>query len=265
MTLAYSRAGSGPPLVLIHGLGHRRQGWDPVLGLLTPHRDVIAVDLPGHGESPALKMDGTNGTEAVALMADALADLLGTLELDQPPHLGGNSLGGALALVLAARGLGSSATALSPAGFFNNRLQFHYARWFFEFALVSGRVLAPVVPRLSQRKAGKAVLLGGVVARPALLAPQTVRDDMAGIARAADAVHAVLRTFQPFTLTIPDEVPVTIGWGSKDRLLSPKNAVVARQRLPQARFLTLPGCGHVPMSDDPELVARTLLEGSPAS
>ena len=52
--LAYERVGSGPPLVLLHGVGHRRQAWYPVLDRLTEHREVILVDLPGHGESPPL-------------------------------------------------------------------------------------------------------------------------------------------------------------------------------------------------------------------
>jgi pimeloyl-ACP methyl ester carboxylesterase len=91
-----------------------------------------------------------------------------------------------------------------------------------------------------------------------------VRGDMAGMVRAADAVHAVFATFTSFTETIPEGVPVTIAWGSKDRVLSPANAQIARQRLPQARFLSLPGCGHVPMTDDPSLVARVLLDGSSA-
>jgi pimeloyl-ACP methyl ester carboxylesterase len=57
-------------------------------------------------------------------------------------------------------------------------------------------------------------------------------------------------------------VPVTIAWGSRDRLTSPRQAVVARASLPEARFIRLRGCGHVPMTDDPALVARVLLLGS---
>ena len=57
MGLAFERTGSGPPLVLLHGVGHRRQAWHAVLDRLTPHRDVILVDLPGHGESPPLEHD----------------------------------------------------------------------------------------------------------------------------------------------------------------------------------------------------------------
>ena len=53
-----------------------------------------------------------------------------------------------------------------------------------------------------------------------------------------------------------------IAWGTHDRLLPPGHADVAPKRLPRARFVLLPGCGHVPMTDDPPLVARVLLEGS---
>src|SRR5579863_9536640 len=58
MELAYERHGTGPTLVLLHGVGHRRQAWQPVLDLLTPHRTVIMVDLPGHGDSPPLRTAG---------------------------------------------------------------------------------------------------------------------------------------------------------------------------------------------------------------
>ncbi|HEV7862018.1 MAG TPA: alpha/beta fold hydrolase, partial [Acidimicrobiia bacterium] len=51
MDLAYDRTGHGAPLVLLHGLGHRRQAWDAVLPLLASDRDVITVDLPAMGDS----------------------------------------------------------------------------------------------------------------------------------------------------------------------------------------------------------------------
>jgi pimeloyl-ACP methyl ester carboxylesterase len=57
--LNYERWGSGPPLVLLHGIGHRLQAWDPVLDRLAAAHDVIAVDLPGFGKSPPL--DGQAG------------------------------------------------------------------------------------------------------------------------------------------------------------------------------------------------------------
>jgi pimeloyl-ACP methyl ester carboxylesterase len=59
-----------------------------------------------------------------------------------------------------------------------------------------------------------------------------------------------------------DGVPVTIGWGTRDRLLIPRQAERARAMLPRARHVPLPGCGHIPMSDDPDGVAALLLAGS---
>jgi pimeloyl-ACP methyl ester carboxylesterase len=259
MALAFERAGSGPPLVLLHGLGHRRQAWDAVLDLLTPHRDVITVDLPGHGASPPLRTQ--DGESAVVTIADELGELLSSLSLARP-HVAGNSLGGALALILAARGQAASVTALSPAGFWNHRYQHSYARGFFEFALATSNALRNMVPALSRSKAGRALLFGLLVGRPGLLSAQQATGDVAGIVQAKPVIRAVFATFTEFTAAIPDDVPVTVGWGSRDRLLSPANARVVRRRLPQARLMALPGCGHLPMTDDRELVARVLLEGS---
>jgi pimeloyl-ACP methyl ester carboxylesterase len=61
------------------------------------------------------------------------------------------------------------------------------------------------------------------------------------------------------------DVPVTVSWGTRDLVLPPQQVRVARRALPQARMVPLPGCGHVPMSDDPALVAQVILEGSGAT
>lgn len=68
-----------------------------------------------------------------------------------------------------------------------------------------------------------------------------------------------------FDREIAADVPVTVAWAARDRILLPYQARIAEQRLPQARHIRLPGCGHVPMADDPALVARVLLEGSAPS
>src|SRR5258708_10421391 len=94
MGLAFERHGSGPPLVLLHGVGHRRQAWCAVLDRLTPHRDVVLVDLPGHGESPPLRLAGRPVVEA---LLDEVFGLLAKLALERPP-IAGDSLGGMLAL-----------------------------------------------------------------------------------------------------------------------------------------------------------------------
>jgi len=256
MTLAFERQGSGPPLVLIHGLGHRRQGWNAVLDLLTPYREVITLDLPGHGESPPLRLSTDNPVEEVAGQIASQLD-----ELDLPrPHVGGNSLGGVLALALAATGHAASVTALSPAGFPGHRYEMPYAHAVFTVARAGAQAMEPVVKSLAGSTAGRTLLYGQMVSRPRLVPPEQVPGDIASFARAGAAMRAFFAGPQDFTE--PVDVPVTIAWGSKDRILRPSNAVVAKQRLPNARFIKLTGCGHVPMTDDPKAVARILLDGS---
>jgi len=258
--LAYERHGSGPPLVLLHGVGHRRQAWNAVLDLLAPHRTVIAVDLPGHGESPPLKADGQ---PPVRVMAEEVIGFLGELGLERP-HVAGNSLGGALALLTAAAGRAATVTTLSPAGFWVSRRQVSYARAVFTSMQLTGAALRPLLPALARTAAGRAVLDAAIVARPGKMSPEQAEGDALAFLGARDAVHAILADSPSFTadIPIPDGVPVTIAWGARDRLLPPSQARVARQRLPLARFVPLPGCGHVPMTDDPGLVARVLLDGS---
>jgi pimeloyl-ACP methyl ester carboxylesterase len=256
MSLAHDRQGSGPPLVLIHGLGHRRQAWDVVLGRLTPHREVITVDLPGHGESPPLRSDTPN---PIAEVATDIAGLLTDLGLDRP-HVAGNSLGGALALTLGSVGRAASVTVLSPAGFPAHRYQMTYAHAVFSASRAAAQLIDPLVPALSESRAGRALLFGQMVGRPGRVPPAQVRGDVPNFAHAGDAIRAFFAGPLDFTRKV--DVPVTIAWGTRDRILPRSNARVARNRLPDARFVWLRGCGHVPMTDDPDLVAAVLLEGS---
>jgi pimeloyl-ACP methyl ester carboxylesterase len=261
VALAYSRAGSGPPLVLLHGIGHRRQAWDAVLDRLTPHRDVIAVDLPGHGESPPLD---TADRSALTALAEDLTGFLDQLGLDRP-HVAGNSLGGRLALEAGALGRAASVTALSPAGFWRSERELGYAKAVFRTMQALGARLEPAAPRLAGSTAGRAVLYASVVHRPSRMSPEQALGDMRAFMAACPALNAILAEASPFEGEIPAGVPVTIGWGSHDRLLPRRQALLARARLPQARFERLAGCGHTPMTDDPALVAGILLRGSSRS
>jgi pimeloyl-ACP methyl ester carboxylesterase len=263
MTLAHDRMGSGPPLVLLHGVGHRRQAWNAVAGLLRNRRELIMVDLPGHGESPPFRPDGR---EPVQAMAEDVIAFLDELGLDRP-HLAGNSLGGALALIAGSQGRAATVTGLSPAGFWVNRSQFSYAKAIFKIMEVTGAGIQRSAPRLSRSPAGRALMFAAVVSRPSRLSPEQALGDARAFLTARAAVDLILDTPLWFTAAVPEQVPVTVAWGTKDRLLLPSQAKVAGRQLPQARHLPLPGCGHVPMTDDPALVAQVLLDGStlPAS
>jgi pimeloyl-ACP methyl ester carboxylesterase len=257
MGLAYERMGSGPTLVLLHGVGHRRQAWGAVLDRLTPHRDVIVADLPGHGESPPLE----EGKPALEAMLGAVTALLDDLGLERP-HVAGNSLGGRLALEAAVAGRAASATGLSPAGFWRNEREATMARATFKVMEAAGGRLQRYAPALSRHTAGRALLYGVTVSRPSRVPAEQAAGDMAAFLGAHDALKAILAELGPFTGQVPAGVPVTIAWGTKDRLLRPPQVLVAKARLPQARIRPLPGCGHVPMTDDPALVADVLLQGS---
>ena len=258
MRLAYERHGSGPPLVLLHGVGHRRQAWGAVLDLLTPHRDVILVDLPGHGESPPLR---TDGRPVLTVMLDAVTGLLDELAVERP-HFAGNSLGGRLSLEAGAAGRAATVTALSPAGFWRGRGEMLYGWGVFKVMEATGARTRALAPALARSAVGRAVVFSAIVSRPARLSPAQALGDITSFVAAREAINLVLAGIGNFTGRVPDGVPVTIGWGSRDRLLFPGQARLVKARLPEARLVRLPGCGHVPMTDDPALVADVLLRGS---
>jgi pimeloyl-ACP methyl ester carboxylesterase len=243
--------------VLLHGVGHRRQAWHAVLDRLTPHRDVLLVDLPGHGESPPLE----RGLPVLDALLGPVRALLGDLGVEHP-HVAGNSLGGRLALESAVAGWAASATGLSPAGFWRNEREANMARATFKVMGAAGGRLQRFGPALSRHTAGRALIYGAIVNRPSRMTPEQAAGDMTAFLAAHDALEVILAELTPFTGHVPDGIPVTIAWGTKDRLLRPPQVLVAKARLPQARIRPLPGCGHVPMTDDPALVADVLLQGS---
>jgi pimeloyl-ACP methyl ester carboxylesterase len=249
MQLAYERRGSGPTLVLIHPLGADRTMWAPVLDRLAAQRDVVAIDMPGFGGSPVLDA-GTRPTPRA--LAEAVAASLDTL-LGQPFHVAGNSLGGWVSLELALAGRARTATALSPAGLWpepllpRRNLAHHAAR-------LAGPLLGPLV----RTARGRRLALGGSIAHPERVPPAAALHlaRAYGTAPGFEAVNAEMRA-RRFTGLADIRVPVTLGWPEHDRLVD------RPRRLPPAvRSVTLSGCGHLPTWDDPEGVARLLLEGS---
>ena len=104
VAIAYERSGSGPPLVLVHGITESRRSWDPLVPLLAEHFDVVAADLRGHGESTkAAPFDPRT-------LADDITELVARLRLDRPLLIG-HSLGGEVVSAMAA--------AVDPTGVIN--------------------------------------------------------------------------------------------------------------------------------------------------
>lgn len=246
--LVHDRAGSGEPVVLIHGIGHRRQAWAPVFDALAAHHDVIAVDLAGFGESAPYPA-------GVAYdMDNACRDLAANFALwgVERPHVVGNSLGGAIALELAARDLVSSATALSPAGFFG--------RWSRFRALVPLTLMwlashAPdrVLRTVAGTGPGRRVIGAPLYAHPERASAEATYGDALAMKRGS-AFLPTARAGLRYAFDSEVTVPTTIAWGTHDRLLPYTQAQTAHRRLPGAHHVALPGCGHVPMLDAPETI-----------
>ncbi|WUH99154.1 alpha/beta hydrolase [Spirillospora sp. NBC_00431] len=257
MDIVFDRRGNGPPLVLLHGIGHRRQGWSPVMDLLAAERDVIAVDLPGFGDSPPLP-PGTPYTvdSAMKILTRTFADL----GLDRP-HIAGNSLGGLFALEAADRNLVSSATVLSPAGFFNAS-ELRYAMTVLRASRLGARVPETLLTHLARSPRRRTAMFGMIYGRPNDMDIATLTGDARAMRNAPGFAPTLRAGRTTRFLGSCADVPVTIAWGTKDRLLLRGQAIRAQRRLPNARFVWLEGCGHVPMSDDPPQVAQVLLTGS---
>ncbi|MFF9092681.1 alpha/beta fold hydrolase [Streptomyces sp. NPDC014802] len=258
VTVSYARVGRGAPLLLLHGIGHHRQAWDPVVDILAADRDVIAVDLPGFGASPALPEALAYDLPTTTAVFGALCE---ALDLDRP-HVAGNSLGGLIALELGRERLVRSVTALSPAGFWSEAERRYAFGVLLAMRGISRRLPLPLVEQLSRSAAGRTVLTSTIYARPGRRTPEAVVAETRALAEATGfAPTLTAGSTVRFTEDVPG-IPVTVAWGSRDRLLVPRQGVRAKQILPRARLVRLPGCGHCPMNDDPALVARVILDGS---
>jgi pimeloyl-ACP methyl ester carboxylesterase len=255
--IALERTGSGEPLLLVHGTGGSRQHWKPVLAELAAQRELLVVDLPGHGASDPPPAGAPHTPIGYAGQLGGLLDELGLDSVD----VAGNSVGGWTALELAKSGRARSVVAIGPAGLWAKR-----DPWRCVFALWSqhklGRVFGRVTPPLLRRSATRALIMSGTVGKPGQM-PADDAIEMAEVYAATPCFeqHLAETRRARFAGGRGIEAPVTLAWGEKDRLL-PAKARLTDELPAEARKLNLPGCGHLPMWDDPELVARTILAGA---
>jgi pimeloyl-ACP methyl ester carboxylesterase len=255
-------SGAGEPLLLIHGLGGSRSIWEPVLDLLEPEREPIAIDMPGFGQAPPLP---TGVEPTAANLARALHEQCAERGIERP-HVAGNSLGGWVALEMGRSGWAASVTALSPAGLWSrplgvpsgggSRMLLRGSPWIkLARPLMTPAFLLPATRRLAFQ---------AIAAHPERIPPAAARELVLGWldGEGYESANRAMRTHVFDPSGYPQDVPVTIAWCERDRLVGPPPA---HRRPAGARFLVLPGVGHTPTWDDPELVARTLLEGSAVS
>ncbi|HYJ22903.1 MAG TPA: alpha/beta hydrolase [Solirubrobacterales bacterium] len=242
--------GTAEPLLLIHGLGGSGRVWDPVLPLL--EGEVLVLDMPGFGAAPPLpdEVEPTAANLAAALHAACAERGV------ERPHVAGNSLGGWVGLEMGRAGWAASVTAISPAGLWRAPIGPSESN-----ARALARRLRPLVAAGLRIPAVRRRALGTFAAYPERIPADAGRELVLGWidANGYDGANRAMRTHIFDPAGYPEDVPVTIAWGEHDRLVGPPKP----ERRPEgARFLVLPGVGHTPTWDDPELVARTLLEGS---
>src|SRR3954466_12584331 len=253
----YTEAGSGRPLILLHGIGMSNAAWNAVTPHLRATRRVIAFDIAGFGLTPPLP-DRLSPT--VPHLVDGLERSLRALGIEIPVDIGGNSLGGCMALEAGRRGIARTVVAISPIGLWNAHPAPHVKYVFggLRFAVqhFPGLVKAALrVPVLRELMLAVPVSVGS----RRMPANDAVRmaDDLA----ASTAFEQTFeRTGTPFS-GVDIAVPLTVAFGDRDWILTTGSR--RRERLPaHTNWVPKQHWGHVPMWVDPRGVARLLLEGT---
>jgi pimeloyl-ACP methyl ester carboxylesterase len=245
--IAYERTGRGPAVVLLHPLGADRRVWDPIVQRLRGERELIAVDLPGFGQSPPLSV-----TPTPSALAQAVAGLLSRIGVARP-HVVGISLGGWVALELGLRGDIESTTAIAPAGMWRAPLEPKRTT-----AHAIARVLAPLLGPLAATRNGRRLLLSGVAAHP----ERVPAADAAHLVRAwaaAPGFADVTSAMRADRFTGLERVPgpVTLVWPEHDKLVGRPRTLPSN-----VRNVELRDAGHVPVWDAPDELATILLEAT---
>jgi pimeloyl-ACP methyl ester carboxylesterase len=251
------RRGTGKPLLLIHGLGGTWRSWNPILDALAAEREVIALDLPGFGETPPLP-----GETSIRTLADAVTAYLDANDLKGIDAVG-SSMGARLVLELARRGgvLGA-VVSLNPGGFWRGwERHAFFASIYASIRLV--RALQPAMPLITGSALGRSLLLAQFSAHPWKLSPQVTLDEMRSYA-ASPSFDELLHQLaygeeQQGAPRGSIQHPLVIGWGRQDRVCFPSQAKRAMQMFPDARLHWFGGCGHFPHWDRPQQTVRLIL------
>jgi pimeloyl-ACP methyl ester carboxylesterase len=261
--VTYRMLGSGPPLVLLHGITSSSATWDPVLAGLAEHHTVIAPDLLGHGASAKPRGDYSLGA-----FASDVRDLLLALGHERATIVG-HSLGGGVAMqfsyqfperterlvLVSSGGLGREVHPVLRAA-----------------ALPGADWVLPALARTGALGAGAAA--GRLLTRIGLDPGADARGIADGVATLedADTCRAFLHTARSIIdlqgqrvnasdkLYLAAGLPVLIVWGARDALIPVAHAHAAHELLPHARLEVFERAGHFPFRDEPARFVRVLDE-----
>ena len=243
-------------MLLMHGIGSTWRVWKAVLGALEARHEVLALSLPGYGESPPLEREPT-----VPALADAVEEELDAAGFDRA-HLVGNSLGGWIAAELARRGRALTAIAISPAGLWTRR-ELDFSLRSLDFTYASARRLAPYADHLTRFAALRTLMFWQVQGRGWRTDPE--ESAYAIRAMAGSPSFDATKDWIVRNRAMPEgleqiDCPFLVMWGTWDFLLPFRQARRWARIVPGAELRELPTLGHVPMADDPAVTSEAILD-----
>ena len=256
MGSASDRGSSGPPLLLLHGFLDTWRTWELVLPALQRHHDVLAPTLAGHAGGPRIAGQITN-----AVLADEIERAMDAAGFELA-HIAGNSLGGHVALQLAARGRAHSVVALAPAGGWQGDA--HLPLLDFQAGLVEqARAVAPHADAIVATPEGRRRATQFITTNYEHIPAELLAHQLRGVAACEDALRMIEHGRGADWSLDAERItcPVRIVWGTEDKLL-PWPAAAARYRnewLPHADWVVLDGVGHAPQLDVPLETAELIL------
>jgi pimeloyl-ACP methyl ester carboxylesterase len=254
---ASHRAGAGSPLVCLHGFTDTWRSWDLILPRLERDHDVLAPTLPGHAGGPPLDGELTD-----ALIPDAIERAMDEAGFETA-HIVGNSLGGYVALQLAARGRADSVVALAPAGGWARGDRSRSQTLNLQTTMHEGlQAAAPYAAAIVASAAGRRRVTQLITTTFAHIPAELLAHQIRGAA-SCDAVPLIEYAAHADWRLDAEKVtcPVRIAWGTDDRLL-PWPSAATRFRndwLPHADWVELDGIGHCPQLDIPVETAQLIL------
>jgi pimeloyl-ACP methyl ester carboxylesterase len=256
--LHFTANGTGKPLLLVHGIGSSGRAWRGLLPPLAEGREVICVDLPGHGRSVQ-----ASGGETFAGLVARLEAFIDAQGLDGADMVG-FSLGGRLVLELARRGRAGNVVALSPGGFWSG-WERSYLQWTLLSSVSALRMLRAFVPGLAHTPVTRTAVLAQLSARPWSAEGDDVEAELLSFTATpimAPLVNDLAAAPMQEGPAAPSTGKVTIAWGRHDRLCLPVQAHRALAAFPGARLEWFEHSGHYVIWDEPEHALDLIRQGT---
>ena len=227
-TIVYWSAGEGPVVVLVHGTNDQAGLWWRTVAALKNQYKVVAIDMPGHGESGP-----SEGPLDMKIMQEAVAAIVDTVSPDEPVILVGNSMGGWASLLYALDNPGRvRQLVLESSG---------------GISLETRPTVTLIPTTIEEARAAFDAALG-----PDGLIPDPVLEDFVRRAPTSPAARFAERSWDEFLLDerLGDlDVPVTLIWGEQDGILPLSYAERMQSMIDGATLTVIPGCGHIPHNE----------------